>query len=360
LIKEHNGLLMGNFVDLFYRVMPLEGLRFFFQLPAVLFLAIPVIVWVYLVFQKKRRWRVKYPVTSALARMQAVKRIRRPSRHLPVLIRILALSLVILAAMRPQMGTTRETVNTQGVDIMLTLDISPSMLAQDFAPSRVEAAKDVLTRFVRQNQNDRIGLVVFSGMAFTQCPMTTDTAILEEFISQVQIGDVLQDGTAIGDAIITALARFPDQNVPSKIMILTTDGENNLGTYEPDFAARVANRLGVRIYTIGVGSPEGTPIPDPTRPGEYLHNYFGQLVYTRLDEAALRDIAQLTGGRYYRAADEHALAAIYDEIGQLETHEIESHRYTVYSELYQYVLGAAVLLLIAELLSRLAWGRVLP
>jgi Ca-activated chloride channel family protein len=351
---------MSNFIDWIYRAFYAGQLRFFFYLPAVLFLAIPAIVWAYIAFQRRRRWRVKYPIASALKKIPPVRRIRRPSRHLPVIIRLLVLALVIFAAMRPQMGKTRETVKTQGVDIMLTLDISPSMLAEDLKPTRVEAAKNVLTKFVKENQNDRIGLVVFSGMPFTQCPMTTDTAILEEFISQVKVGDVLQDGTAIGDAIVTALAKFPDPKVPSKIMILTTDGENNLGQFDPETAARLAARVGVRIYTIGVGSPEGMPIPDPTRPGEFMRNYYGQIVYTRLNEAQLRDIAHLSGGRYYRAVDEHALGAIYDEIGKLETHEIESHRYTVYSEMFQYVLAAALVLLVGELVARLFWGRVLP
>jgi Ca-activated chloride channel family protein len=335
-------------------------MRFFFYLPAVLLLSIPAIIWAYLAFQRKRRWRVRYPITSTLTKIPQVRRIRRPSRHLPVLIRILVLILVIGAAMRPQMGKSKETVKTQGVDIMLTMDISPSMLAEDFKPSRVEAAKDVMTRFVRQNQNDRMGLVVFSGMAFTQCPMTTDTAILEEFISQLNVGDVLESGTAIGDAIVTSVARFPDPNVPSRVIILTTDGESNLGDFDPQTAARIAKRVGVRIYTIGVGSPEGMPIPDPTHPGQYMTNYYGQVVNTRLDEATLRDVANITDGRYYRAKDENALAAIYEEIGRLETHEIESHRYTVYSEMYQYVLAAALILLVAELASRLIWGRVLP
>ena len=348
---------MANFLDWVYRAFYAGQLRFYFYLPAVLLLAIPAIVWAYIVFQKRRRWRVKYPIASALKQIPPVKRIRRPSRHLPIIIRLAVLTLVVLAAMRPQMGKSNETVKTQGVDIMLTLDISPSMMAQDLKPTRVEAAKSVLAKFVKENQNDRMGLVVFSGMAFTQCPMTTDTGILEEFIQQVEIGDVLEDGTAIGDAIVTALARFPDPKVPSKVMILTTDGENNLGQFDPETAARLAARIGVRIYTIGVGSPEGVAIPDPTIPGEFMRNSEGQLVYTRLDEAQLRDIANLSGGKYYRASDEHALASIYDEIGKLETHEIESHKYTTYSEMYQYVLAAALILLVGELAARLLWGE---
>ena len=350
---------MHDFLDLLYRAFIAGQMRFFFHLPAVLLLAIPAIIWAYFGFQKNRRWRVKYPIASVLAKIPAVKRLRRPSRHLPLIIRLLVIALVIAAAMRPQMGKTRETVKTQGIDIMLTLDISPSMLADDFRPTRVDAAKDVLTRFVQKNQNDRMGLVVFSGMAFTQCPMTADTAILQEFISQVKVGDVLQEGTAIGDAMLTAVSRFPDPNVPSRVIILTTDGENNVGTYDPLFAARVANRVGIKIYTIGVGSQTGRPIPDPSHPGQYITDR-GIVMMTRLDEASLRDIASLTGGAYFRAEDENALASIYDQIGRLEKHEIESHRFTVYSELYQYVLGAALLLLLFELGSRFIWGKVLP
>jgi Ca-activated chloride channel homolog len=350
---------MHNILDFLYRAFVAGQLRFFFHLPAVLFLAIPAIVWAYFGFLKNRRWRIKYPVAPILAKIPAVKRLRKPSRHLPLIIRLLVITLVIFAAMRPQMGKTRETVKTQGIDIMLTLDISPSMLAADFLPTRVDAAKDVLTKFVQKNQTDRMGLVVFSGMAFTQCPMTSDTAILEEFISQVKVGDVLQDGTAIGDAILTSVSRFPDPDAPSRIIILTTDGENNVGQYDPMFAARVANRVGIKIYTIGVGSQKGIPIPDPSKPGQYITDR-GVVMMTKLDEASLRDIANLTGGTYFRAEDNNALAAIYDEISRLEKHEIESHRFIVYSELYQYVLGAALVCLLLELLSRFVWGKVLP
>ncbi|MCX6647367.1 MAG: VWA domain-containing protein, partial [bacterium] len=171
---------------------------------------------------------------------------------------------------------------------------------------------------------------------------------------------VLQDGTAIGDAIVTSVARFPDQDVKSKIIILLTDGEHNMGEFDPDTGARIANRTGVRIYTIGVGSREPTAIPDPNNPGEYLRDYFGRLVYTKLDEDSLRNIAQITGGRYYRAEDENALRTIYEDISQLETHEIESERYTTYAELFQFVLIAALVMLLFEIISRLFWGRVLP
>jgi len=351
---------MDVFLDWLNRAFVLGQLRFYWHLPAILLLSIPLIIWLYVLFQKKHHWRINYPITSRLAKLPRVKRVRRSTRHLAFILRLLVLLLVVMASMRPQMGKTQERINTQGVDIMLTLDISPSMLAEDFQPNRAEAAKVVLAEFVRQNQNDRIGLVVFSGMAFTQCPLTTDKQILEEFISQVEIGDVLESGTAVGDAILTTVARFPDPNVPSRVMILLTDGEHNVGRFDPETAARVANRVGVRIYTIGVGSRELTPIPDPNNSGQYMRDYFGDVVYTTLDEESLRDIAALTGGRYYRAEDEEALKEIYDEIALLETHEIESHRYTTYTDLFQWVLAAALLVLVLELVTRQVWGRVLP
>jgi Ca-activated chloride channel family protein len=351
---------METLRDIFFRGLISGQLKFAYWLPSLLLFAIPAIIGVYFAFLRSRRWRIRYPVTSILAQIPRVKRIRRPSRHLPLLLRLLVIALVVLAAMRPQMGKTQEKTTTRGVDIVLTLDISPSMMATDFTPNRAEAAKEVLRKFVMRNQNDRIGLVVFSGMAFTQCPMTADTAILEEFIEQVKIGDVLQDGTAIGEAIVTSVARFPDPDVPSKVIILTTDGEHNMPGYDPQTAARIAARQGVRIYTIGVGGLEPAPIPDPTNPGTFLRNIYGEVVKTRLDEDTLRDVANLTGGRYYRATDETALGQIYDEISQLETHEIESRRYTTYTELFQYALGAALILLVLELISRFTWGRVLP
>lgn len=351
---------MDALIDWIYRAFYADQLRLYYWMPAALLVAIPAILWAYYVFQRRRRWRIRYPVTSTVARIPQARRVGRFSRHFPVILRILVIALVILAAMRPQMGKTRERITTHGVDIMLTLDISPSMMAEDFEPNRAEAAKEVLKDFVRRNQNDRIGLVVFAGMAFTQCPLTTDTAILEEFIDQVQIGDVLQSGTAIGDAIVTATAKFPDPEVVSRVMILLTDGEHNVGEFNPETAARIANRMGVRIYTIGVGSREGTPIPDPNAPGQYVRDYWGRLVYTSLDEETLRQVASLTGGRYYRAEDEDALARIYEEIGRLETHEIESHRYTTFTDLFQYVLGAALVMIMLEMIVRQKWGRVLP
>ena len=351
---------MDVIIDWLDRAFILGQLRLYYWLPAVLLLSIPAIIITYMSYQKRRRWRIWYPVASTVAQIPRVVRMKRPSRHLPILFRLLVILLVIFAAMRPQMGKTREKITTEGIDIILTLDISSSMLAEDFSPNRVEAAKEVLADFVRQNENDRIGLVVFAGMAFTQCPLTTDTAILEEFINQVVIGDILQDGTAIGDAIVTSAARFPDQDVESRVMILLTDGEHNLGEFDPNTAARIANRVGVRIYTIGVGSSEATPIPDPTRPGNYLRDYFGRLVYTQLDEGTLRDIAQITGGRYYRAEDENALREIYDEIALLEKHGIESQRFTTYAELFQFVLAAALIMMAFEIISRQFWGRVLP
>ena len=346
--------------DWLNRAFVLGQLRLYYWLPAVLLLAIPAILFAYITYQRKRQYRIWYPIASTVAQIPRVTRVKRVSRHLPLIFRLLMILLVILAAMRPQMGKTREKITTEGIDIILTLDISSSMLAEDFKPNRVDAAKEVLTEFVQQNQNDRIGLVVFAGMAFTQCPLTTDTAILEEFISQVNIGDILQDGTAIGDAIVTSAARFPDQDIKSKVIILLTDGEHNMGEFEPDPASRIANRVGIRIYTIGVGSRDPAPIPDPNNPGNYLRDYFGRLVYTQLDEDTLRDIAQITGGRYYRAEDEDALRVIYDDIAQLETHEIESERYTTYAELFQTVLIAALVMLALEFLSRRFWGRVLP
>jgi len=351
---------MEALTDWIYRAFVADQFRLYYWMPAALLIAIPAIIWAYIVFQRKRRWRIRYPVASTLAKIPRVARARRFSRHLPVILRVLVIALVVLAAMRPQMGKTNERITTHGVDIMLTLDISPSMLAEDFEPNRVEAAKVVLKDFVRRNQNDRIGLVVFAGMAFTQCPLTTDTAILEEFIDQVQAGDVIESGTAIGDAIVTSTAKFPDQEVASRVMILLTDGEHNVGEFTPETAARIANRMGVRIYTIGVGSREGSPIPNPDEPGGYFRDYWGRLVYTSLDEETLREVARLTGGRYYRAEDEDALARIYQEIGALETHEIESHRYTTFTDLFQYVLAAALVMIVLEMIVRQKWGRVLP
>ena len=351
---------MDALYDWFYRAFVLGQFRFYDWMPGVLAIAIPAIIWAYILYQRRRKWHVTYSVTGILSSLPSVSRARRPSRHLAFIFRALVLLLIIMSAMRPQMGKTREEIKTHGIDIILTLDISPSMLAEDFSPNRLEAAKVVLADFVRQNQNDRMAFVVFAGKAFTQCPMTSDTLILEEFITQTQEGDIIEAGTAIGDAMMLSVARFPDEDVPGKVMILLTDGEHNMGSYDPEFAARVANRMGVRIYTIGVGSRGGAPIPDPNNSGGVLRLPNGQPVMTSLDEEPLRDVASLTGGRYFRAEDEEALAAIYAEIAQLETHEIESSRFTTYTDLFQYLIWAALLLMLFELLATHFWGRVLP
>lgn len=238
----------------------------------------------------------------------------------------------------------------EGVDIILCVDVSGSMLAEDFQPNRLEAAKDVVQEFVRRiGQDNRIGLVAFARVAFTQVPLTTDFHIVQQLVKQLDTDTITMDGTAIGDAIGTAVNKFLDDDVESKVIILLTDGENNAGI-DPILAARVAHDRGVKIYTIGMGTLEGAPIPMYDQFGRKTYQRYGrQIVRTYIDEEMLKEIAQITRGRYFHADDATKLREIYNEIAQMETHRIETTEYTSYNELYGYFLIPGVLLLLLEM-----------
>lgn len=271
-------------------------------------------------------------------------------RHIPLVLRILVIGLVVFALARPQAGVHGEEVTSEGIDIVLALDISGSMKAEDFKPrNRLYVAKQVLSEFVKRRKADRIGMVVFAGRSFTQCPLTLDYNVLLGLIDQIQIG-MVEDGTAIGMGIANSVNRLRQSNAKSRVIILLTDGVNNTGAIDPVTAAQAAKALGVKIYTVGVGKEGGAPIPidDPLFGKTYARNRDGSLVLTEIDEELLKTIAKSTDGAYFRAADSQALVDIYGRIDAMERTEIKTVEYTRYRELFAYLLLPALILAVAE------------
>lgn len=288
-----------------------------------------------------------------------LKRIR-PSmalnlRHSLIVLRGVALTLLIVGLARPQSGRRNREVLTEGVDLLLILDVSPSMEALDFQPkNRLEAAKEVVSEFIQGRESDRIGMVVFAAATYTQCPLTLDYTVLLNLLSDVKAG-MLGDGTAIGTAIGTAVNRLRDSKAKSKVAILLTDGMNNMGEIDPITAAHAAAAMKVKIYTIGVGKEGRAPYRVKDMFGERL--VWGE---THIDEESLKQIAAITGGRYYRATDERKLAEIYREIGELEKTQIETKEYMNYTELFGLVLWPALGLLLVQVVLAHTRFRSIP
>ncbi|MGB5529412.1 MAG: VWA domain-containing protein, partial [Ignavibacteriaceae bacterium] len=272
---------------------------------------------------------------------------RERLRHIPFAVRMIAVGLLIIALARPQSFRSGENVTTEGIDIAMVLDISGSMLAEDLKPNRLEAAKNVIDNFVEGRISDRIGLVVFSRDAFTQCPLTIDYNVLRNLLLDIRSG-MIEDGTAIGNAIANGINRLKDSNAKSKIIILVTDGVNNSGEVDPISAAEMAKTFGIRVYTIGVGTRGEAPYPVKTPFGTRY-----QMVPVEIDEAVLQKISGLTDGQYFRATNNRALKEIYDKIDKLEKTKIEITSYKNASEKYHSWLWWGMILLIVELgLSR--------
>lgn len=275
-------------------------------------------------------------------------------RHLPFALRILALSTIIFVLARPQSTSNWSNTTTEGIDIVMSIDLSGSMQAQDLKPNRLQAAIDVATEFVAGRNNDKMGLVVFAGESFTQCPLTTDQSVLINLFKAIP--DIeLADGTAIGMGLSTAIARIKDSDAKSKVIILLTDGENNAGQITPETAAEMAKTFGIRVYTIGVGTNGTAPFPVQTAFGMRY-----QQVPVKIDEDLLRSIASSTGGEYFRATDNEALKAIYSKIDELEKTKIEKKEYSKKSEEYWRYSVLALLLLMGEILLRNTVLRTIP
>jgi len=274
-------------------------------------------------------------------------------RHLPFALRIAALSLIIVAIARPRSSSEMERIDTEGIDIVLAMDVSTSMLARDFEPDRISAAKDIAIEFIAQRPTDRIGIVVFAGESYTQCPLTTDRATLINLMKEVQT-DLIEDGTAIGNGLATAVARMADSDAKSRVIILLTDGVNNSGEIAPLTAAEIANTYGVRVYTIGVGANGTAPYPVMTPWGVDI-----QRVNVEIDENLLKTIAETTGGRYFRATDNTKLAEIYSEINRMEKARTTIDSFPVYKELFTRYALLALACLLLELILRFFIRRLI-
>jgi Ca-activated chloride channel family protein len=275
-------------------------------------------------------------------------------RHVPFLLRIFALSMIVVAVARPRSSEQMEKIDTEGIDIVLAMDVSTSMLARDLTPDRISASKDIAIEFISQRPSDRMGIVVFAGESFTQCPLTTDRATLINLMKEVQT-DLIEDGTAIGNGLATAVARMKDSDAKSRVVILLTDGVNNRGEISPQMAAEIAKTYGVRVYTIGVGKEGMAPYPVMTPWGIEVQN-----VKVEIDEKLLAEIAESTGGRYFRATDNTKLAEIYGEINKMEKARTTVDSFPVYKELFMTYALLALLALLLELLLNWFVIRRLP
>lgn len=293
-------------------------------------------------------------ISTVAGVLHAPKTVRHYLRHLPFALRAAAFALLVVALARPQDIEQNVRTNTEGIDIVLAIDVSASMLARDFRPDRITAAKEVAGSFVADRYGDRIGLVAFAGEAFTQSPLTTDQSTLQTLLARIRSG-LIEDGTAIGNGLATAINRLRESDAKSKVIILLTDGVNNQGQIAPMTAAEIAKAQGIRVYTIGVGTEGMAPYP--------AIDMFGNLTFVNqkveIDEKVLKAISDMTGGRYFRATDKEKLKAVYDEINQLEKSKIEVMEHISYHELFLTWALAALGLLFAEfLLSNLVLKRI--
>ena len=275
-------------------------------------------------------------------------------RHVPFVLRIFALCMIVVAIARPRSSEKMEKIDTEGIDIVLAMDVSTSMLARDLTPDRLNASKDIAIEFISQRPSDRMGIVVFAGESFTQCPLTTDRATLINLMKEVQT-DLIEDGTAIGNGLATAVARMKDSDAKSRVIILLTDGVNNRGEISPQMAAEIAKTYGVRVYTIGVGKEGMAPYPVMTPWGVEI-----QQVKVEIDEKLLSEIAESTGGRYFRATDNTKLAEIYSEINKMEKARTTVDSFPIYKELFGKYALLALLALLLELVFNWFVIRRLP
>ena len=309
-----------------------------------LLLLLPALLIIYIVWRRRQHASLRVPSLLFIRDVRGGLRVYL--RHSLFALRLLALGLILVALARPQSSSSWSEDRVEGIDIMLTMDISTSMLAMDFQPNRVEAAKEVAMRFIANRPNDNIGLVVFAGESFTACPLTQDHATLINRLREMTPG-MIEDQTAIGSGLATAISRLKDSKTKSKVIILLTDGANNTGNISPKMAADLAKTFGISIYTIGVGSGAGeAPYPIQTALGVVVRN-----MPVDLDEPTMRQIADVSGGAYFRATDNESLLAIYKKIDQLEKTKLSTRNYhTTYEEFFVFVLAAALLLLLEFIL----------
>jgi Ca-activated chloride channel family protein len=325
-----------------------------YQNPEMFYLLLGLIPMAAWYIFRYRRNTASIQVSSTAPVLKAPVTARHILRHLPFLLQLAAMALFVVVLARPQSSTRWENTTTEGIDIMISLDISTSMLAMDFQPNRLEAAKKVAMEFISGREHDRMGLVVFAGEAFTQCPLTTDRAVLLNLFSGIKTG-LIEDGTAIGNGLATAVARLKDSDAISRVVILLSDGENNRGEVAPITAAEIARTFGIRVYTVGVGSVGTAPFPVQTPFGTQIRD-----MEVKIDEDMLRQIASITGGQYFRATNNLKLAEIYKEIDQLEKSRIETKEFSKRAEEFMPFALAGLLFLLASLALRVTLFRNIP
>jgi Ca-activated chloride channel family protein len=321
----------------------------------LLFVLIPMFAW-YFFRQKRDNASIQVSNTKNVAK--APKTLRYFLRHSVFALQVLALVMIVVVLARPQSSTNWENVTTEGIDIVIALDISSSMLAQDFNPNRLEAAKNVAMEFISGREYDRMGLVVFSGEAFTQCPLTTDRAVLLNLFKDLKSG-MIEDGTAIGNGLATAVARLKDSEAVSRVVILLTDGENNRGEVAPVTAAEIAKTFGIRVYTIGVGTRGTAPYPLQVQTPFGIQTQIRD-VEVKIDEETLTQIATISGGQYFRATNNTTLEEIYKEIDKLEKSKIEVREFSRKSEEYLPYAIAGVILIILSIVLKTTLFRNIP
>lgn len=325
-----------------------------FANPEMLYLLalLPAMAFAHWFFRKRRRTDLRVSDLSPFAGYRPT--IRQRFGWLPPALRMVAVALIVIALARPRSSSSGTNVTTEGIAIMLAMDVSSSMLAEDLKPNRIESAKRVAMEFIKERPSDLIGLVVFSGESFTQCPLTSDHSVLINLMDGIKSG-VLEDGTAIGEGLATAVARIKDSPVKSKVIILLTDGENNAGSIAPLTAGEIANTFGIRVYTIGVGRKGMAPYPVRTPFGIQYQN-----MEVKIDEPLLKQISAASDARYFRATDNSKLKEIYAEIDRMEKTKVEVTEFRRYTEeFFPYVLWASACFIL-EILLRLTLLRTLP
>jgi Ca-activated chloride channel homolog len=317
----------------------------------LLLLIIPIVAWY--IWKQKGNY-----ATIQVSSIEGLKKAGLPFknilRHVIFGLRVLILVMLIIILARPQSTNNWENRTTEGIDIVLAFDVSSSMLAQDFQPNRMEASKEVAIKFISGRPNDRIGLVVFSGETYTQCPLTTDHAVLINLFKELKNG-IIEDGTAIGLGLANAVNRLKESNAISKVIILLTDGVNNRGELDPATAADLAKTFGIRVYTIGVGTNGYAPYPVQTPFGTQLQD-----MKVEIDDAILTQIAEKTDGKYFRATGNQSLKKVYDEINKLEKSKIEVKQYSNKHEEYFWFAVIAGILLLLEILLRTTVVKFVP
>ena len=316
----------------------------FFEYPKLLWLlVVPALLMLHYIYLELAQRHPHLRVSTSVPWLVRKTAVESSVRHIPFVLRIMALTLIVIAIARPRSSEVIEKIDAEGIDIVLAMDVSTSMLARDFTPDRISASKDIAIEFISQRPTDRMGIVVFAGESYTQCPLTTDRSALINMMKEVETG-LIDDGTAIGNGLATAIARMKDSDAKSRVVILLTDGVNNSGEMSPQMAVEIAKTYGIRVYTIGVGKEGMAPYPVMTPWGVEVRN-----LEVEIDEALLKDIADATGGRYFRANDNTKLAEIYGEINKMEKARTTVDSFPVYKELFGKYAFWALLALLMEL-----------